>query len=688
MITSFKKGYALALLALIMVVQMTLLPAGRAEAAADYALASDRAYTWLKAQQDLTAGFAADGMVDSFDDWWNANDRVQIVYTYDQAVAAIAFMLKNDRVRAEKLLNKMAQFQDADGSWINSYWWNGAGEEIRKHVGPVAWMAMAFMAHEKKYGSTTYRPYVKKALDWIVTFQKANGGISGGTTTWDVPGTVTNEVWTSTEHNQDVYNLLKYYANIFPDRTASYNNAATGVKSFLDNVVWNDTLKRWNGGWKNDTNLIDPAVPMDVNPWGVLALGLSGTRDYKQSLAYVDNANGTGTTSSPKYVQTLTYDDAGNLMTAYDFDWQYDCAAATTQTGAPNGQKCADIWLEGSAFMSTAHFMNGNTAKADSILDEMIKKQGTSGTLLGGLPYSLKGSNNNYWKMSQQNCVSSTGWLILAIARFNPFTGDTITGGGGGGVVTPSISNLSPASGAAGTTVTITGSNFGATKGTSTVKFGAATATTTAWSATSITATVPAGLAAGAANITVTVNGTASNAAAFTVTTGSGGISSNVLYIRSGAALSFTAGTGTANDAITSAGGTNHDGSPANERTYTISGINGTYDSSKSTAFDLFVDSGTTVGNGVQVQIIFDFNGNGTALRTETYNYFATNPVTDWETYTQTKGIKTTSGSFANMVNGRITIKVWNAIGNGGSSLRVDASTANGQQSKLSIPFH
>jgi hypothetical protein len=686
MLTSFKKSYALVLLAIIMVVQISLLPAGRAEAAADYALASDRAYIWLKAQQDLTAGYAADGMVDSFDDWWNANDRVQIVYTYDQAVAAIAFMQKNDRVRAEKVLNKMAQFQDADGSWINSYWWNGAGEEIRKHVGPVAWMAMAFMAHEKKYGSTTYRPHVKKALDWIVTFQKANGGISGGTTTWDVPGTVTNEVWTSTEHNQDVYNLLKYYANIFPDRTTSYNNAATGVKSFLDNVVWNDMLKRWNGGWKNDTNLIDPAVPMDVNPWGVLALGLTGTRDYKQSLAYVDNANGTGTTSSPKYVQTLTYDDAGHLMTAYDFDWQYDCAAATTQTGAQNGQKCADIWLEGSAFMSTAHFMNGNTAKADSILDEMLKKQGTSGTLLGGLPYSLKASNNNYWKMSQQNCVSSTGWLILAIARFNPFTGETLSGGGGT-PSTPSISSLSPTSGPVGTSVTITGSNFGATKGTSTVKFGATTVTTTAWSGASITATVPTGLAAGAANVTVTVNGTNSNASAFTVTSGSG-IPSNVLYANSGGVLSFTAGTSAASEAITSAGGSNYDGTPTNARTYTISGINGTYNGGQSTAFNLFVDSNTGVGNGVQVQVIYDFNGNGTSLRTETYHYFATNPAADWETYSQNKGIKTTSGSFANMTNGKITIKVWSAIGNSGSSLRVNASTANGQQSTISIPFN
>jgi chitodextrinase len=395
--------------------------------AADRALASDRAYTWLKAQQDLTAGWAMDGLVDSFDDWWNATDRRQIVYTYDQAVAAIAFMQKGDRVRAEKVLNKLAAIQDPDGSWINSYWWNGYGEEIRKHVGPVAWVVMAYMTHEKLYGGTAYQASAKKALDWMVTFQKPNGGISGGKTTWDLNGAWSDEVWSSTEHNQDVYNILKYYAGKFPDRTTTYNTAATNVKRFLDTVVWNDTTKRFYGGWKNNTNTIDPFVPLDVNPWGVMALGLTGTRNYRDSLAAVDNANGSGTPTSPKYVHSLPYN--GTTITAYDFDWQYDCAAATDQNGNPNGNRCADIWFEGSAFMSVAHYMNGNTAKADGIIDEIIKKQGTSGSLLGGVPYSLMGSNNNYWRMAQENCVSSTGWLIIAISRFNPFTGTTANGG-------------------------------------------------------------------------------------------------------------------------------------------------------------------------------------------------------------------------------------------------------------------
>src|SRR5260370_750587 len=59
---------------------------------------------------------------------------------------------------------------------------------------------------------------------------------------------------------------------------------------------------------------------------------------------------------------------------------------------------------------------------------------------------------------------------------------------------TPSITSLSPTSGAVGASVTITGTNFGATQGSSSVTFKTTVATAiTSWSATSIVATVPTG---------------------------------------------------------------------------------------------------------------------------------------------------------------------------------------------------
>jgi IPT/TIG domain len=81
----------------------------------------------------------------------------------------------------------------------------------------------------------------------------------------------------------------------------------------------------------------------------------------------------------------------------------------------------------------------------------------------------------------------------------------------------PTVTTVAPNSGLAGTVVTITGTNFGATQGTSTVTFNGTAAAPTGWSATSVVAPVPAGAATG--NVVVTVGGQASNPVAFTVTT-------------------------------------------------------------------------------------------------------------------------------------------------------------------------
>ncbi len=81
----------------------------------------------------------------------------------------------------------------------------------------------------------------------------------------------------------------------------------------------------------------------------------------------------------------------------------------------------------------------------------------------------------------------------------------------------PGILKLSPLSGFPGTSVTITGVNFGATQGTSTVTFNGVAAAVSNWSATSITAIVPGGATTG--GVIVTVGTLASNGFSFTIPT-------------------------------------------------------------------------------------------------------------------------------------------------------------------------
>ncbi|MFD6564202.1 glycosyl hydrolase [Micromonospora profundi] len=124
----------------------------------------------------------------------------------------------------------------------------------------------------------------------------------------------------------------------------------------------------------------------------------------------------------------------------------------------------------------------------------------------------------------------------------------------------------------------------------------------------------------------------------------------------------------------------NHDGTPTNARVFTATGLNLTYNGGQ-TAFDLFLDAGTAVGNGVQVRISYDLTGNGSWERVETLRYFATDPVPGYEHYTQAAGLASATGSLGTLTGGTVRVEVWSAIGNNPTTLGI------GNQSVLRLPY-
>src|SRR5262249_55830574 len=92
----------------------------------------------------------------------------------------------------------------------------------------------------------------------------------------------------------------------------------------------------------------------------------------------------------------------------------------------------------------------------------------------------------------------------------------------------PTINTLTPPSGLIGSSITITGNYFGSTQGSSTIKFNGVLSTPTTWSATSISAPVPAAATTGP--VVVTVAGADSNGVNFTVLS-NGGIAGTISHI-------------------------------------------------------------------------------------------------------------------------------------------------------------
>ncbi len=119
-------------------------------------------------------------------------------------------------------------------------------------------------------------------------------------------------------------------------------------------------------------------------------------------------------------------------------------------------------------------------------------------------------------------------WLVQPVASaINPTWSDGGAGAFlGASIVTlmpstvstpaPILTSLIPTSGLAGSSVTITGSNFVATQGASALTFNGVLATVTSWSATSIVTTVPAAATSGP--VVMTVGGQSSNGLSYTVT--------------------------------------------------------------------------------------------------------------------------------------------------------------------------
>ncbi|HKR26366.1 MAG TPA: IPT/TIG domain-containing protein [Acidobacteriaceae bacterium] len=243
---------------------------------------------------------------------------------------------------------------------------------------------------------------------------------------------------------------------------------------------------------------------------------------------------------------------AGLLSGCFPKGGQHNGTGANNQLIDINGEMTVDNQAAGpnlnftDGTNATLHVVIGNIGDKPS--DQAITV--TVGPLPGGLTYASYSVTSGNWTCTVSGqtitCTSSDSIpalssgihildIVVKVASTGganaqlPFSISTPDGqpatfslpkGVAFAAATPSISSLNPTSGTGGTAVTITGSNFGSSQGSSTITFSGKKATTiTSWSATSIVADVPAGTPEGAGPVVVTVNGVAStNNPNFTVT--------------------------------------------------------------------------------------------------------------------------------------------------------------------------
>ncbi len=345
---------------------------------------------------------------------------------------------------------------------------------------------------------------------------------------------------------------------------------------------------------------LDPVNPFDG---GVGASGSALTSDSGSFTTTMANELLVGANTVTKHTTSAGSGFTSRVMTSPDGDILEDRIA--TSTGGYNATAPVS---GGSWVMQIAGFRAASapsTAPSIATLSPTGGPVGTAVTIAGANFGSTKGTSTVTFNGTTATPTSWSATSIVVPVPSGATTGSVVVTVGGVAsnaqtftvsATAPSIASLSPTSGAVGTAVTIAGSNFGSTKGTSTVTFNGTAATPTSWSATSIAVPVPAGATTG--NVVVTVGGVASNAKTFTVSSAAPSITS----------VSPTSGAVGASVTISGA----NFGSTKGTSTVTFNGTAATPSSWSATSIVVPVPSGATTGNVVVT--VGGVASNGTAF--------------------------------------------------------------------------
>jgi RHS repeat-associated protein len=265
-------------------------------------------------------------------------------------------------------------------------------------------------------------------------------------------------------------------------------------------------------------------------------------------------------------------------------------SATSILVSVPSGATTGNVVVHASGVNSNGVSFSVLSTPAINSLSPTSGTVGTSVTITGAAFGSTQGSSTVTFNGTTAAATSWSATSIVAPVPSGASTGNVVVHASGVAsngvsftvIPPPSITTLSPTSGLVGTSVTITGTNFGSTQGTSTVKFNGTTATPTSWSASSIVVPVPSGATTG--NVVVTVGSQASNGVSFTV-----------IPPPSITTLSPTSGVVGTSVTIT---GTNF-GSTQGTSSLTFSGTTATPTSWSATSIVVPVPTGATTGNVV-----------------------------------------------------------------------------------------
>ena len=348
-------------------------------------------------------------------------------FTYDNALAALAFIAAGDKNRAGHILDcfKYALLNDRsgemklrnayrDGNYSKKYndvllpgfWkdsinsWCEDSYQVGTNLGNSAWAAIAMLQYDRVFKTDTYQKSACRVMDYVLDNFKgddSNPGIASGYDGWtengpqNIPLKDRKDVqwytYKSTECNLDAAVAFGYLYQQTKD--SKYKTASEDCWNFLESM-YIPSEKRYVIGTTNDGITKNTRNSFfDSIAWPILA---SANKSYNSDLS-----------SSIKNMTT-----EGGLP--------FVCL------GIPSDKKFdtnGGIWYEGSIFGSMALKKAGYNAEADDIMKTVIGKQDTSGAFTSASKLLFA---DNTWKYGCEDFhIAPTAWMVMYSNDFNPF---------------------------------------------------------------------------------------------------------------------------------------------------------------------------------------------------------------------------------------------------------------------------
>lgn len=330
------------------------------------------------------------------------------LYTYDQALAVIAFSHAGEREAAESVLRAMRTVQHESGAWYFSYDFDGTSiypmeKGDRRVSGAIAWMAMALAHHRAVFGSSEFEDMALATLDYLdalrieleidgTTHRPVPFGPSDlDTTVWDETAVV------AVEHNLDAYAAFRDHAVLTGD--SAWQERADELRAFLE-ACWRGD--HFVPGWTAGVGPNEEELYLDTQTWGVLALGSEGSagEDYAAGLQR----------DCDLFQEGAGYIDYRAAGVSGFFDWV---------NGVSLEPAHRFVWTEGTLGMALALDEAGDAGVCEGVSSESLRA--SMNTLLdgdGGLPYATQTANTDFTTSSS---IAGTAWLYFAQEGVNPF---------------------------------------------------------------------------------------------------------------------------------------------------------------------------------------------------------------------------------------------------------------------------